>query len=291
MLNFYDDTRDGIEASKHTLNIGEFLFVQYTCVTADSFSFWTHADYLVTIVSGKKTWSTADGVWVGNPGETLFFKKGAAMVEGHIEPNFCLLIFFIPDGFARATVRELAGSLGPAPKETPPLKTAIRVETDTALTAFFQSMQTYLFSEERPSEPLLQLKLKELMLSILVSDKNRELAAYFRQLGESDTPSLSEIMEANYRYNLSLEEYARLCHRSLSSFKRDFREAFQETPGRWLLQKRLAYSAALLRSSKMNVTEIAFESGFEDVSHFSRTFKDRFGTSPLVYRQTDLVVD
>jgi AraC-like DNA-binding protein len=35
----------------------------------------------------------------------------------------------------------------------------------------------------------------------------------------------------------------------------------------------------------MNVTEIAFESGFEDVSHFSRVFKERFDVPPLSYRQ------
>jgi AraC-like DNA-binding protein len=35
----------------------------------------------------------------------------------------------------------------------------------------------------------------------------------------------------------------------------------------------------------MNVTEIAFESGFEDSSHFSRVFKDRFNVPPLTYRQ------
>ena len=49
--------------------------------------------------------------------------------------------------------------------------------------------------------------------------------------------------------------------------------------------KRLEYSPALLRSSKLNVTEVAFESGFEDVSHFSRVFKARFGVQPMSYRQ------
>ncbi|MBI3867382.1 MAG: DUF488 family protein [Verrucomicrobia bacterium] len=73
--------------------------------------------------------------------------------------------------------------------------------------------------------------------------------------------------------------------RSPSSFKRDFQTSFQEAPGKWLLRKRLDYSAALLRTSKMNVTEIAFESGFEDVSHFSRVFKERFDVPPMTYRQ------
>ena len=133
--------------------------------------------------------------------------------------------------------------------------------------------------------PLLRLKLKELIVGILTSGKNPALAAYFRQTGERDAPSVAETMESNFRFNLSLEEYAKLCHRSLSSFKREFEKLFQESPGKWLLQKRLDYSAALLRGSKMNVTEVAFESGFEDVSHFSRVFKDRFDVSPMVFRE------
>jgi transcriptional regulator GlxA family with amidase domain len=151
-------------------------------------------------------------------------------------------------------------------------------------------MRTYFSGKEKPSEALVRLKLKELIISVLTSGKNPALAAYFRKIGESDAPSVAEIMEANFRYNLSLEEYAKLCHRSLSSFKRDFQTHFQESPGKWLLQKRLDYSAALLRSSKMNVTEVAFESGFEDVSHFSRVFKERFRVPPMTYRESPLPV-
>ena len=122
-------------------------------------------------------------------------------------------------------------------------------------------------------------------MSVLTSGTNSELAAHFCRVGASDSPSVAEIMEANYRYNLSLAEYAKLCHRSLSSFKREFQVQFKESPGKWLLQRRLNYSATLLRNSPMNVTEIAFESGFEDLSHFSRVFKARFGVAPMAYRQ------
>src|ERR1051326_3596015 len=97
-------------------------------------------------------------------------------------------------------------------------------------------------------------------------------------------------MEANFCFNLSLEEYAKLCHRSLSSFKREFQTLFEESPGKWLLQRRLEYSAKLLRDSPMNVTEMAFESDFEDVSHFSRVFKERFNVPPIAYRRDSSVV-
>jgi AraC-like DNA-binding protein len=239
----------------------------------------------VTVVTGRKTWHTSDGVWRAKPGETFFFKKGAAIVEQHFEVNFCLLMFFIPDDFVRSTVREIAGSLAAAPAGTAPIKSAVRVVNDVALSAFFQSMRSYLAGKEKPAEPLLRLKLKELVVSILTSGRNSALAAYLRRVGEGTLPSVAEIMEANFRFNLSLEEYARLCHRSLSSFKRDFQNHFLEVPGKWLLRKRLDYSAALLRTSKLNVTGIAFESGFENVSHFSRVFKERFNVPPMSYRK------
>lgn len=284
MLNLYESVRDNPRYNK--LAIGDFLFSEYTCGISDGrLGLWAHSDYLVNVVTGRKTWHTSDGVWVANPGETLFFKKGAAIVEQHFELDFCLLMFFIPDDFIRSTVREIAGNLNVASPGFTAIQSAVRVEHDVGLTAFFQSMRTYFAGTEKPAEPLLRLKLKELIVSILTSGRNPALATYFRRVGEGTLPAVAEIMEANFRFNLSLEEYARMCHRSLSSFKRDFQNHFQETPGKWLLHRRLNYSAALLRTSKLNVTEIAFESGFEDVSHFSRVFKERFHTPPIFYRQ------
>ena len=288
MLNLYEAIRKNPSYNK--LEIGDFLFAEYTCGTdAAKLPAWTDTDHLMHIVTGSKTWHTIDGVCKAQPGETLFIKKGATIMEQHFEKDVCLLTFFIPDTLVRSTVRELGDSLNAPAASAPGIKTAERVENDVAMHAFFQSMRTYFSGREKPSEPLLRLKLKELIVSILTSGRNRALAAYFRKLGENDAPSVAEMMETNFRYNLSLEEYAKLCHRSLSSFKRDFRKEFSEAPGKWLLGKRLDYSAGLLRNSKLNVTEIAFESGFEDVSHFSRVFKERFGTSPVAYRKEIVV--
>jgi AraC family transcriptional regulator, exoenzyme S synthesis regulatory protein ExsA len=289
MLNLHEAVRTNPSYNK--LEIGGFLFAEYTCgVTAAKLPNWTETDYIVHVVTGRKTWHTADGVWRANPGDTLFFKKGATVVEQHFEADVCLLMVFIPDALMRSTIREVSDGLSLKPAASGPIKTALRVENDVALGALFQSMRTYLSGKEKPPEALVRLKLKELVISILTSGTNSELAAYFRKLGASDSPAVAEIMEANFRFNLSLEEYAKLCHRSLSSFKREFQAHFQESPGKWLLQRRLDHSAKLLRNSGMNVTEIAFESGFEDVSHFSRVFKVRFRVPPMVYRQNSSVL-
>jgi AraC-like DNA-binding protein len=71
----------------------------------------------------------------------------------------------------------------------------------------------------------------------------------------------------------------------LSSFKRDFQKQYNESPGKWLLNKRLEYSSVLIRNNNMSISQIVFESGFEDISHFSRSFKTKFGISPTQFRQ------
>lgn len=289
MLNLYQAVRDNPSYSK--LVIGDFLFAEFTCGTDQKMlENWTEADYLVHVVTGKKTWYTSDGIWKANPGDTLFFKKGATITEQHFEEDVCLLMLFIPDALMRSTVREVVEALGLHAASRTPVKTALRVENDVTLAALFQSMRTYLAGDETPPEPLMRHKLKELVISVLTSRTNTELAAYFCTTGTRDAPSIAEIMEANFRFNLSLEEYAKLCHRSLSTFKREFQAHYQEPPGKWLLQRRLDHAAKLLRTSPLNITEVTFESGFEHVSHFSRVFKTRFGVPPLTYRQEKATV-
>lgn len=283
--NLYDDIRGNPVFNR--LEIGDFLFAEYTCpLEAKLFEVWSEQDYLVHVVSGRKTWHTSDGSWTVADGETLFFKKGAAIVEQHFETDFCVMIFFVPDSLARDVVSSHLNDLGARPNALPDSRTALPVADDVGLRGFFESMKSYFSGRERPTEPLLRLKLRELILGILLSRSNPELAGYLRSLGEGDGPSLQSIMETNFRYRLSLEEFARLCHRSLSTFKRDFRKHFDEAPGRWLLQRRLDYAAARLRGNPgKTVTEIVFDSGFEDVSHFNKAFKEKFGTPPTAFRK------
>jgi len=41
----------------------------------------------------------------------------------------------------------------------------------------------------------------------------------------------------------------------------------------------------LLKNPALNVSQVALDCGFEDLSHFSRAFKDKFGTSPASFRK------
>lgn len=283
MINLYEDIRTRKHYNK--FEIGGLLFAEYKCPLEEKFvGIWTHTDYLVHVVTGKKTWHTTDGSFPAEAGQTLYFKKGAAIVEQFFNEDFCLLLFFIPDDFIKNVVVEYSPDINKLFKNLNSTQSTIRVESDAALTIFFNSMISYFSKVEKPSEALLKLKLKELILNILVSPKNPAISNYFCEIAERKNPSLSEIMELNFRYNLSLEDYAELCNRSLSSFKRDFQKIYNDAPGRWLLNKRLDYSALLLKNNNKNISQVVFECGFEDLSHFSKAFKNKFGISPSSYR-------
>ena len=71
--------------------------------------------------------------------------------------------------------------------------------------------------------------------------------------------------------------------------RRRFTELFRSLTGtswrRHLLNLRLQHGARLLLETKKSVTELMFECGFDDPSHFSHNFKSCFGCSPQLYRK------
>ena len=63
-------------------------------------------------------------------------------------------------------------------------------------------------------------------------------------------------------------------------FARSFKEAFGVPPHRYLLTRRIERAKALLRDTDLSITEIAFQTGWESLGTFGRTFRDVTGESP-----------
>ena len=91
-------------------------------------------------------------------------------------------------------------------------------------------------------------------------------------------------MEQHYKESMPLEQLAFLGGYSLSTFKRKFKDAFQESPSRWIQSRRLQDARFLLTNTKKNINEIGFEVGFENISHFIQVFKNHFGATPKEFR-------
>lgn len=278
MENLFESVRDSLVFNKFRLN--DLVCVEYTCpVEGQQVGVFTQSDYIVHVLSGKKTWKTIEGEWDMEAGQTIFVKKGAALLTQYFEDDFCMLGFFLPDDVIRESLTECIHEVSIDSFDFHQF-TATKLLPKDYLKSFIQSMFPYFKEKREPPRAILKLKIKELLINLYYHSENELLVSYFKSVVLNSQPSLSHIMETNFTFNLRLEEFAKMCHRSLSKFKRDFFDHYNSTPGKWLLNKRLDYAAGLLLNKELNITQIAFDSGFEDISHFSRVFKNRFGVNP-----------
>jgi AraC-like DNA-binding protein len=230
-------------------------------------------------MEGRKVWHTSHGSYDLGEGNCVFVRKGACIVEQFFETEFCFLLFFIPDEFIYEVLKKKSTPIHKSEEKFDPV---ITINSNTGVRTFFQSMMAYFDSNSEPDPSLLELKFRELILTIATNPVNGGLISYFNSLlREPHGISLQMVMEENFCYNLKLEEFARLCSRSLSSFKRDFLRLYNISPSKWLMEKRLNHANLLLTNMGKTVAEAAFESGFESASHFSYSFRQRFGVSPV----------
>jgi AraC-like DNA-binding protein len=266
--------------------IGDLLFACFGCPGSEEWeASWAEHDCIMHVLTGSKTLRAGGRLFDLGPGDTVFIKKSVTFLRQNTDDEVCLFVFFIPDQFVRATVREMAPDLPALAPPAEPRDVAIRVQHDTGVTAFLQSMTVFFAANGTPPELLLKLKLKELIASLVVSARNATLSSYLRSAASRDAPSIPALMEANCCHNLPLEAFAKLCGRSLSTFNREFRRHYGVAPGKWLIERRLECSVRLLVATSMSVTDIALECGFEQPAHFSRAFKARYAQTPREYRE------
>ncbi len=284
MLNFYDYIAN--EKFLKQFKVNDLLFTIYDCLVEETrFGMWTHHNYFAYVISGKKIWKTSEREYLVGQGDAIFVKKSGHIAHQIFEDKFCVLLVFVPDDF----IRQVSHNSQLKAENTGPdgnIDSVIPLQMDEVLAGCFQSMLTYFTQSGPPPKSLLEIKFKELLINILSGTHNPPLNGYFRKLCSHTKISIREIMQANFMYNMSLEEFARLCGRSLSTFKRDFIKTYGTSPGKWLTENRLKYSKYLLENTEEDIGGIAFESGFENKSHFIRIFKEKYGIPPLHYRKT-----
>lgn len=283
MFNIYDKIKDNPDFYKQ-LRCGDSLITIFNCLLQNKFEdMWSHLNYFVYVVEGRKIWHTADGAYDLRQGDCTFVRKGANIVEQFFETGSCFILFFMPDEFISETLQNKRLAAVKPPKQSPSI---IPVKNNAIVQSFFLSMSSYFSSNHEPDQALLELKFKELVLTLADDTSNSNLLNYFCSLTRQPrNASLQQVMEENFCFNLKLEEFARLNARSLSAFKRDFETLYNTSPGKWLMEKRLNHALQLLTNKGKTVGETAFECGFESTSHFSRAFRQRFGTSPAHAKQ------
>jgi transcriptional regulator GlxA family with amidase domain len=94
-----------------------------------------------------------------------------------------------------------------------------------------------------------------------------------------------DLMDRAYAEPLDVAALARSACVSRAHFNRSFKQAFGETPHRYLMSRRMERAKALLRARDLSVTEVCLAVGFTSLGSFSTQFRRFVGDNPSGYRQ------
>lgn len=89
----------------------------------------------------------------------------------------------------------------------------------------------------------------------------------------------------NFRSEISLDRLALEARLSKFHFARQFKAATGFTCMQYLLMVRISEATKLITSTRLRVSEICYEVGFGDLTHFERRFKQDTGYTPSAFRK------
>lgn len=133
------------------------------------------------------------------------------------------------------------------------------------------------------------LKFMYILYELSVSDEARVLASSSFAHTERTTESrrvqkVKQYINDHYSEALKLADIADLVGMSPVAFSRFFRHRTGRTLSDYITDIRLGYAARMLVDSTMNISEICYECGFNNLSNFNRTFKAKRNYTPREFR-------
>ncbi|MDW3647290.1 MAG: AraC family transcriptional regulator [Bacteroidia bacterium] len=158
------------------------------------------------------------------------------------------------------------------------------VASSDVIAKFIDSLEFYFQNPALVNNDLLELKIKELILLLVQSKNIDSILELVSDLYSSRKVQLKKVIELHLYSNLKLEQLAKLCNLSLSSFKREFKKEYSDSPNNYITGKKLEKAKELLVLTDLPIGEIAYEVGFQDPLYFARLFKKKLKSSPSSYR-------
>ncbi|MDQ0872703.1 AraC-like DNA-binding protein [Paenibacillus sp. V4I3] len=259
-----------IESCTHTQNNTGTMFLE---------------DHLfLFVLKGKYTVRYGNQSYTVKKNEMVLLQRSITVEyekSGEKEEEYLLdyMMFFLKDDLLNEFVK--MADLKPSyPEALVPVSVK---SVNDRLISYIESLKPYFNQPEEVRNGLIKIKLLELLFDVADTDGN--FLIQFLQLKRKERKSITEVIEENIFNPLSLNDLAYLSGRSLSTFKREFKEIYNTSPLHYIRNRRLEKAKELLTHTSLSVTDVCFSTGFENIAHFSKVFKERFGISPSLLKK------
>ena len=139
----------------------------------------------------------------------------------------------------------------------------------------------YLITYE--SEAATSLALYALVFELLLEIPEERFCR--RQIGDERIFRACRLLSLCCDQDPNLQNLAQRLGMSVSSLCHHFKQETGVSPIRYAMERRLEKSLMLLADKNVSIADIADQTGFSDRYHFSKTFKARYGTTPVQMRR------
>lgn len=129
------------------------------------------------------------------------------------------------------------------------------------------------------------------IIDIMLNSEEHELLAsigYSHSYNEKDTERMNEVYKyliTNFTKPIALNDIAQVAHMTPPAFCTFFKKRTQKSFTQFLNELRTGHACKLLQSKKLSISDVCYESGFQNFANFNRTFKELIGKTPSVYRK------
>ena len=250
---------------------------------------WHDEFEIIYVRSGFLTVSISGESYIGKTGEAFVVSPGNLHLMGSQTGTVDYYTFLFPLKYISFRTDDMLDEKLLEPLNSGHLMICPRVK-DTAKELCEQLIKIYeAKNDESESKITTQVRTKIILLQFILEMWKKGFVT------ENDTSGRNTVekemvsyIQQNFTGTISLKEFGEQFHLSEKYISRYFKEHFHITISQYVTYLRLKHAKQLLQDTDIPVTEIAMQSGYQNISYFIRSFKKTYEVSPLQYRKNKL---
>ena len=249
---------------------------------------WHDEFEIIYVRSGFLAVSISGESYIGKTGDAFVVSPGNLHLMGSQTGTVDYYTFLFPLKYISFRTDDMLDEKLLEPLNSGHLMICPRVK-DTAKELCEQLIEIYeAKKDESESKITTQVRTKIILLQFILEMWKKGFVI------ENDTSGRNTVekemvsyIQQNFTGKISLREFGEQFHLSEKYISRYFKEHFHITLSQYVTYLRLEHAKQLLQDTDIPVTDVAMQSGYQNVSYFIRSFQRAYAVSPLKYRKNN----
>ena len=248
---------------------------------------WHDELEIIYVKSGFLTVNISGENYIGKPGDAVVVSPGNLHVMGSQTGPVDYFTFLFPLKYIAFRTDDMLDDKLIEPLNcghlmiSPEIKDTVKEQCEQLAGVYAAEI------DESESKITVQIKKKIILLQFIHELWKKGFIVENDTTGRNTVEKeMVSYIQQNYTGKILLREFGEQFHLSEKYISRYFKEHFHITLSQYVTYLRLEHAKQMLQETDISVTEVAMQSGYQNISYFIRSFKKTYGVSPLKYRKS-----